>query len=78
MSLEPLTEETTSNTACAAGSMGRARNKFPMGVQYRHPPRGFAARLAAPPPKLYFACAYNTASYAGYFQYRQDNSNSAN
>ena len=22
--------------------------------------------LAAPPPELYFACAYNTASYAGY------------
>ena len=31
-----------------------------------HYPRGFAARLSAPPPKLYFACAYNTASYAGY------------
>ena len=32
-----------------------------------HSPRGFAARLSAPPPKLYFAYAYNTASYAGYF-----------
>ena len=31
-----------------------------------HSPRGFAARLLAPPPKLYFVCAYNTASYAGY------------
>ena len=31
-----------------------------------HSPRGFAARLSAPPPKLYFAGAYNTASYAGY------------
>ena len=31
-------------------------------------PRGFAARLSAQPPKLYFACAYNTASYAGYAQ----------
>ena len=31
-----------------------------------HSPRGFAVRLSAPPPILYFACAYNTASYAGY------------
>ena len=30
-----------------------------------HSPRGFAARLSAP-PKLYFACVYNTASYAGF------------
>ena len=29
-------------------------------------PRGFAARLSALPLKLYFACAYNPASYAGY------------
>ena len=25
-----------------------------------HFPRGFAARFCAPPPKLYFACAYAT------------------
>ena len=31
-----------------------------------HSPRGFAARLSATPPKLYFVWAYNTASYAGY------------
>ena len=31
-----------------------------------HSPRSFDARLSAPPPKLYFLCAYNTASYAGY------------
>ena len=31
-----------------------------------HSPRSFAARLLAPPPKLYFLCTYNTASYAGY------------
>ena len=30
-----------------------------------HSPRSFAARLSYPPPKLYFACAYNTTSYAG-------------
>ena len=30
-----------------------------------HSPRGFAARFSAPPPKLYFACAHNIASYAG-------------
>ena len=29
-------------------------------------PRGFAARLSAPPPKLYFASACTTASYADY------------
>ena len=31
-----------------------------------HSPRGFATRLSALPRKLYFVCAYNTASYAGY------------
>ena len=44
------------------------RSLFAIFTQVESPysPRSFAARLSASPLKLYFACAYNTASYAGY------------
>ena len=49
---------------------GHARNKVlvaepPEASGEAHSPHGFTAHLSALPPKLYFACAYNTASYAG-------------
>lgn len=45
-----------------AGGMAHARNKFRVRLQYHHSPCGFAALFSAPPPKLYSACAYNTAA----------------
>ena len=72
---------TTLNIACVAGGIVGARENKILAAEppeangeavfqspTPHSPRCFAASLSAPPPKLYFACAYNTASYVGYTQ----------
>ena len=59
--------------ACVAGGIVDAREiKFwRRSARNAKSPSPFSSRLrrsllAAPPPKLYFACVYNTASYTGY------------